>query len=79
MAPLATKKLLNQLSAQYRSLTDLPLYPVWIDYDQAADVLYLSFEKPQNATDSEMAENSILLRYRGERLVGITVFEASKR
>ncbi len=50
-----------------------------MDYDPEADVLYLSFERPQQATDSEMLDNGVLLRYRGRKLVGVTVFEASKR
>ncbi|NMX21943.1 hypothetical protein C5S30_05835 [ANME-1 cluster archaeon GoMg4] len=52
---------------------------MWIDYDKEADVLYISFTRPQKATDSEMLENGILLRYKGDELVGITVLEASKR
>ncbi len=52
---------------------------MWIDYDREADVLYLSFRRPQKATDSEMLENGILVRYRGEQIVGLTVLEASKR
>ena len=51
----------------------------WIDYDKEADVLYLSFDRPQKATDSEMLDNGVLLRYKGEKLVGMTVLEASKR
>jgi uncharacterized protein YuzE len=50
-----------------------------VDYDAEADVLYISFERPQKATDSVMTEDGILLRYRGNRLVGITVLEASTR
>jgi uncharacterized protein YuzE len=50
-----------------------------IDYDKEADVLYISFKRPQKATDSEMRENGILLRYKGDELVGLTVLEASKR
>jgi uncharacterized protein YuzE len=49
------------------------------DYDAEADVLYISFERPQDATDSEMLEDGILLRYRGKKLVGMTVLEASRR
>jgi uncharacterized protein YuzE len=52
---------------------------VWIDYDKEADVLYLSFEKPQKATDSEMRDDGVLLRYKRDKLVGITILEASKR
>ena len=57
----------------------MPETKVWVDYDKEADVLYISFKRPQHATDSEMLQNGILLRYKGEELVGITVLNASKR
>lgn len=61
-------------------LLRLPSGKVSIDYDQEADVLYLSLKRPQQATDSTYADDEgVLLRYRGDELVGITVFEASKR
>ncbi|MBW1714621.1 MAG: DUF2283 domain-containing protein [Deltaproteobacteria bacterium] len=56
-----------------------PKDKLWIDYDKEADVLYLSFERPQKATDSEMLDNGVLLRYKRDKLVGITILEASKR
>jgi len=56
-----------------------PQKKMWIDYDQEADVLYINFKRPQEATDSEMMEDGILLRYRNEELVGVTILEASKR
>jgi uncharacterized protein YuzE len=62
--------------------TKIGNYPekkVWIDFDKEADVLYLSFEKPQKATDSEMRDDGVLLRYKRDKLVGITILEASKR
>lgn len=52
---------------------------MWVDYDKEADVLYISFKRPQRATDSEMLDNGVLLRHKGDELVGITVLEASKR
>ncbi len=52
---------------------------IWVDYDREADVLYISLQRPQNATDSEMQEDGVLLRYKDKDLVGITIFEASKR
>ncbi|HEC98393.1 MAG TPA: DUF2283 domain-containing protein [Nitrospirae bacterium] len=51
---------------------------MWIDYDKEADVLYISFKRPQKATDSEMLDNGVLLRRKGDELVGITILEASK-
>jgi uncharacterized protein YuzE len=49
-----------------------------IDYDREADVLYVSFKRPQKATDSEMLDNGVLLRYREDELVGVTILEASR-
>ena len=51
----------------------------WVDYDQEADVLYISFRHPQNATDSEMTDTGILYRYRGKELVGLTILDVSSR
>jgi len=51
----------------------------WVDYDQDADVLYVSFRHPQQATDSEMTDEGVLLRYRRDELVGITVLDVSAR
>ncbi len=47
---------------------------VWVDYDQEADVLYLSFRRPQQATDSELEDNFIY-HYDGEKLVGVTIID----
>lgn len=60
-------------------LLQLPSHQLWIDYDAQGDVLYLSFEKPQQATDSIMGEDGHLYHYRGERLVGVTILHASTR
>lgn len=45
---------------------------VWLDYDREADVLYISFRKPQQANDSELEEN-IIYHFRDEELVGATI------
>ncbi len=52
---------------------------IWIDYDKEADVLYVSFRRPQDADDSELTEEGVIYRYRGEQLVGITILNVSKR
>lgn len=51
----------------------------FVDYDKGADVLYISFIRPQKATDSIMRDDGILLRYRGKKLVGMTILDYSKR
>lgn len=57
----------------------LPEKKMWIDYDKEADVLYISFKRPQKATDSEMLQDGILLRYKDDELVGMTIMDASNR
>lgn len=60
-------------------LTNFPSQRFWIDHDVEADVLYISLERPQKATNSIMTEDGILLRYRDGQLVGVTVLDASTR
>lgn len=52
---------------------------LWSSYDPEADVLYINFMKPSQATDSELTEDDIIIRYEGEEVIGITVLHASKR
>jgi uncharacterized protein YuzE len=56
-----------------------PVDKVWLDYDREADVLYVGFRRPQQATDAELMDNGVLIRYRGDEVVGVTILEASKR
>jgi uncharacterized protein YuzE len=51
----------------------------WTSYDEEADVLYINFRKPSFATDSELSDDDIILRYAGEELIGLTILHASKR
>jgi uncharacterized protein YuzE len=52
---------------------------MWLDYDAEADVLYLHFEEKPASTHSEMLDEGIILDYRDNRLVGLTILEASRR
>lgn len=52
---------------------------MWLDYDAEADVLYLHFEEKPASTHSEMLDEGIILDYRDDRLVGLTILEASCR
>ena len=70
---VAGKNIIREVVEAMPHLTRLPSHHLWIDYDDEADVLYVSFERPQQATDSVMQDEHILLRYRGKKLVGITV------
>ncbi len=56
-----------------------PLKHMRIDYDREADVLYLSFRKPQSATKTIETDDDILIRKDGNKIVGITILNASTR
>jgi len=60
-------------------LIRFPAQSMWMDYDEEADVLYLSFRRPQKATDSEMRDDGIIVRKRGKQIVGLTILDASTR
>jgi uncharacterized protein YuzE len=59
-------------------LIELPARHIWTDYDDSADVLYISFRKPQNANDSVMEDDNRIYHYHDDDLVGITILNASK-
>ncbi len=49
-------------------------------YDPAGDVLYVHFsEEPVKSDDSEFIEDDVVVRYRGKKVIGITILNASKR
>jgi uncharacterized protein YuzE len=52
---------------------------LWSSYDAEADVLYINFKKPSHATDSELTDDDVVVRYEGEEVIGLTVLHASKR
>ena len=79
---MATTKIDKTLREVYKIVSHvikLPETKMWIDYDKEADVLYINFKRPQKATDSEMLKSGILIRYRGDQIVGLTILEASQR
>jgi len=58
-------------------LLTAPTKKIWTDYDDEADVLYVSFRKPQRANDSILEDNDVIYHYRDGELVGMTVMQAS--
>ncbi len=56
-----------------------PHHAVWLTYDEPADTLYVNFKKPSYATESELTDEDVIIRYEGETVIGFTVLHASKR
>ena len=48
-------------------------------YDEEGDVLYVHFGNPRPATDSDITDDDVILRYDGEEIIGITILHASRR
>ena len=60
-------------------LVRFPARQMSLDFDSEADVLYISFRRPQCASDSEMREDGIIVHRRGKQIVGLTILDASTR
>ncbi len=56
-----------------------PQHFLWMSYDADADTLYINFRKPSFATDSELTENDVIIRYEDDQVVGLTILHASQR
>lgn len=61
------------------AVQEAPQHSIWLSYDQEADTLYVNFKKPSSATDSELTDDDVILRYEGDEIIGLTVLHASKR
>jgi uncharacterized protein YuzE len=69
----------SQILRAVSQIVGFPVKQMWLDYDGEADVLYISFRRPQRASDSEMREDGIIVHRRGKQIVGLTILEASTR
>jgi uncharacterized protein YuzE len=61
------------------ALRHAPTRSVWLSYDLHADLLYINFGKPALATDTELTDDDVIVRYADEDVIGYTVLHASKR
>ena len=50
-----------------------------LSYDQEGDVLYISFGQPQEADDSDLTDEGVIVRLREGRIVGLTILNATKK
>lgn len=60
-------------------LAKLHVRQVWTDYDKEADVLYLSFRKPQRAKKTVEMDDNVLIRTDDDEVVGVTILNVSSR
>ncbi|MBI3708228.1 MAG: DUF2283 domain-containing protein [Proteobacteria bacterium] len=52
---------------------------LWLTYDPEADVLYVNYRKPSRASDSELTDDDVIVRYDGDDIIGLTILHAGHR
>ena len=75
MAVTEIQEYLNVIPALQKSARQT----VWLTYDDEADTLYVNFKKPSVATDSELTDDDVIVRYEDDEIIGLTVLHAAKR
>lgn len=50
-----------------------------VEYDERGDALYIAFSPETVADDSELTDNDILLRYKDNKIIGLTILRFSER
>jgi len=75
MATVDVAEYLNLASVARRA----PNGHLWTTYDVEADTLYINFKRPSRATDGELTDDDVIVRYEGAAVVGLTILRASTR
>ena len=79
MAKVLTKELSKEVQKIVPLVLEFKQEHLFFDYDKEADVLYISFQHPQQATDSELLPSDMIVNYRKGEIVGITILNAKKK
>ena len=63
-----------------KTLQNVEQRPCWMMFDAEADMLYINFQQPAvAATDSEVTDDDIVIRYVDQEVVGLTILSVSQR
>lgn len=73
--PVELQRYLNLVPAVQHA----PDQHVWLYYDEEADALYVNFKRQSQATDSELTDDDVIVRYEDSAVIGFTVLHASQR
>ena len=52
------------------ALNRSPHHAVWLTYDEPADTLYVNCKKPSYATETELTDEDVIIRYEGKSSSG---------
>jgi uncharacterized protein YuzE len=50
-----------------------------VEYDERGDALYIAFGPDTVADESELTDNDVLVRYKDNEIIGLTVLHFSER
>ncbi len=76
---MATASVVNEIFEALPHIKKVGAKHIWFDFDDEADVLYVSLERPQRGTDTDILEDGTFLRLRGKKVVGLTITNVSKK
>ncbi len=63
-----------------RELTIADVEHIWLEYDRQNDILYINFGYDvEDADESFLTENDIVVRIKNGKVVSLTVFDFSKK
>ncbi len=67
-----------EIKERIRDLKIGDVSSMWIDYDKQNDILYIGFGR-EEAEESILLDDDIVVAIRGDRIVGITVMDFARR
>lgn len=76
---MATAAVVNEIYEALPHIKKMDAKHIWFDFDDEADVLYVSLERPQRATYTDILEDGTFLRLRDKKAVGLTITNISKK
>lgn len=75
------QRIINSSKLAVSDLVQMAQYgkdKLFVDYDEEADVLYVSFGKPQKADNAIQGKDGIIRRKKAGKLIGLTILQASR-
>ena len=73
------KTLIREIFQTLPHISNSKAEHLWFDYDKQVDVLYISFQRPQRATDTDIMDDGTFIHTRGKKMVGITITNFSDK
>jgi uncharacterized protein YuzE len=75
------QRIINSSKLAVSDLVQMAQYgkdKLFVNYDEEADVLYVSFGKPQKADNAVQSKDGIIRRKKAGKIIGLTILQASR-